>query len=448
MKSFLTTAALIIVAAVSARGQIPVSKNALVFYFQGFPKQDYVNIPHSSTLEPATITLEAWINCDAWYTRVGGNPASYDGIISKTESGGFEFEHSSFGDINYYAHAPSGYDEPTFSAVAPAYSGQWHHFAGTYDGSTAKLYIDGVLRSTDSKYSGGITYLYSNSLILGGEAGTGALSSGQFYGKLTDIRIWNYARNVDSILAGMHHGLAGNEAGLIGYWDFHEGSGTVLGDLTSNHNDGILTGSSGGTLPTWAPIAVTLPVELISFTATTGEKAVTLRWNTASEVNNFGFDVEKCCKFSTGGEQWQKIGFVEGHGSTNAPQAYSFVDNNTAGDAYRLKQIDRDGKFEYSNVVKVSAAAYRPTEFTLSQNFPNPFNPTTMISFTVPVSGRATLKIFNAIGQEVATVFNGEALGGINNQVQFNASNYSSGLYFSRLEYNGKTQLKKMTLIK
>ena len=71
-----------------------------------------------------------------------------------------------------------------------------------------------------------------------------------------------------------------------------------------------------------------------------------------------------------------------------------------------------------------------------------------MISFTVPVSGRATLKIFNAIGQEVATVFNGEAFSGINNQVQFNASSYSSGLYFSRLEYNGKTQLKKMTLIK
>jgi type VI secretion system secreted protein VgrG len=89
-----------------------------------------------------------------------------------------------------------------------------------------------------------------------------------------------------------------------------------------------------------------------------------------------------------------------------------------------------------------------PQGFTLSQNYPNPFNPTTNIEFTVPSNGRATLKVFNAIGQEVATLFNGEAQAGKYNAVQFNASGLATGLYFSRLEFGGAVQLKKMMLVK
>ena len=184
-----------------------------------------------------------------------------------------------------------------------------------------------------------------------------------------------------------------------------------------------------------------LPVELSSFSASSARGAVTLNWFTATEVNNAGFEVERKS------ETWQKIGFIEGHGSTNAPQSYTFTDKQVSGKVlYRLKQIDRDGKFEYSKEVEATASA--PTVFGLSQNFPNPFNPTTNISFTVPSTGRATLKIFNTLGQEVATLFNGEAQAGIFNQVQFNASGFASGMYFSRLEYNGKVQMTKMTLIK
>ncbi|MDP1676453.1 MAG: choice-of-anchor V domain-containing protein [Bacteroidota bacterium] len=90
----------------------------------------------------------------------------------------------------------------------------------------------------------------------------------------------------------------------------------------------------------------------------------------------------------------------------------------------------------------------QPREFTLLQNYPNPFNPTTNIEFTVPSNGRATLKVFNAIGQEVATLFNGEAQAGKYNAVQFNASGLATGLYFSRLEFGGAVQLKKMMLVK
>jgi len=185
-----------------------------------------------------------------------------------------------------------------------------------------------------------------------------------------------------------------------------------------------------------------LPVELTSFTAAVERGTVVLNWKTATEVNNYGFDIERKSTAN-----WNKVGFVEGHGTTNAPQSYSYADNVPSGKVvYRLKQIDRDGKFEYSKEVEATVVN-TPAVFALGQNYPNPFNPTTNISFTVPANGHATLKILNILGQEVAT-FNGEAQSGIFNQVQFNASGMASGMYFSRLEQNGKVQIVKMTLIK
>jgi hypothetical protein len=186
-----------------------------------------------------------------------------------------------------------------------------------------------------------------------------------------------------------------------------------------------------------------LPVELQSFTASGTRNGAVLAWHTATEVNNYGFDVER----KTGGT-WGKIGFVEGHGSTNVAQSYSFDDDHVTGKVvYRLKQIDRDGTYEYSKEVEVTADG-GPAEFALAQNYPNPFNPTTEISFTVSTTGYATLKVYNTLGQEVVTLFEGIAQSGISHQVQFRGSEYSSGIYFSRLEYAGKVQFKKMTLLK
>jgi hypothetical protein len=191
-----------------------------------------------------------------------------------------------------------------------------------------------------------------------------------------------------------------------------------------------------------------LPVELAGFTAAAKDKSVTLHWATATETNNYGFEIER--RVNTEGERrlsWAKVGFVEGHGTTNVPQSYSYSDKPGEGKyQYRLKQIDRDGRFEYSNSVEVTIAT--PMVFALEQNYPNPFNPATNITFTIPANGHATLKVFNTIGQEVATLFHGEAQAGIYNQVQFNASGFTSGLYFSRLEYDGKVQMKRMALLK
>jgi hypothetical protein len=205
-----------------------------------------------------------------------------------------------------------------------------------------------------------------------------------------------------------------------------------------------------------------LPVELTSFTAAATGSTVRLMWSTATEVNNHGFEIEKLSNsriITLQNSAWEKIGFVEGNGTTNAPKEYLFSDNNLiAGKySYRLKQIDRDGSFTYSPSVEVIING-APTAFALEQNYPNPFNPSTTIGFTLSPnpspSGRGegvrvTLKVYNAVGQEVATLVNNELLeAGVYHQKQFNASHLASGIYFARLTSGGKTMLKKMMLIK
>jgi hypothetical protein len=190
-----------------------------------------------------------------------------------------------------------------------------------------------------------------------------------------------------------------------------------------------------------------LPVELTSFTATAKGRGVELVWNTATEVNNYGFEIEKGrMKDELGSMNWEKIGFVEGHGTTNAPKSYTFVDGSASGTvAYRLKQIDRDGSFEYSNQVEITIAA--PKEFALMQNHPNPFNPATAISYTLPVAGHVTLKIYNLIGKEVATLVNGVQDAGVK-VAQFNASQLPSGIYFYTLRTQNFSATRKMMLLK
>jgi hypothetical protein len=194
-----------------------------------------------------------------------------------------------------------------------------------------------------------------------------------------------------------------------------------------------------------------LPVELTAFTAGSNGTTVSLQWRTATEVNNHGFEIEKLSnskiiKFQN--SAWEKIGFVEGNGTTNAPKSYSFVDASANGTAlYRLKQIDRDGSFSYSPTVEVTISG-APTAFALEQNYPNPFNPSTTISFTLQNTGVTTLKVYNVVGQEVATLVNEVLETGVLHQKQFNAGSLSSGVYFARLTSGSQAQIKKLQLMK
>ena len=187
-----------------------------------------------------------------------------------------------------------------------------------------------------------------------------------------------------------------------------------------------------------------LPVEMKSFTATATGTSALLRWSTATEVNNMGFDVER----KSAKSDWAKIGFVAGNGTSNAPHSYTYADNAAAGTySYRLKQIDRDGKFEYSSVVEVKIAL-TAADYTLQQNYPNPFNPATVVRFAVPTAQKATLKIYNSAGQEVATLFNGIADASRMYELSFDGSQLASGVYFSILQSGGKQDVKKMTLLR
>jgi hypothetical protein len=189
-----------------------------------------------------------------------------------------------------------------------------------------------------------------------------------------------------------------------------------------------------------------LPVELTSFSANRIGQNVTLNWNTATEVNNAGFGVERKEKGSSA--LWSEIGFIEGHGTTNAPQSYAFIDASAEGSVrYRLRQVDRDGAVHYSGEVEV-AAAVAPAELFLGQNYPNPFNPSTMISFTVPVTGYASLTVYDAVGRMVSVLADGIFESGTRYERQFDASSLAAGLYFARLSVVGSSQVRKMLLVK
>ena len=187
----------------------------------------------------------------------------------------------------------------------------------------------------------------------------------------------------------------------------------------------------------------TIPVELTSFVASVSGNNVTLNWITATEINNSGFDILRQAQ----NNQWNKIGFVAGFGTTTETHSYSFVDENlTSGQyAYRLKQVDFDGTSELSNVVNVEVT--NPVKYNLSQNYPNPFNPGTTIKFTLAEGGNVTLKIYNTLGEEVALLVNRIMESGTHN-VNFDALNLNSGIYFYRIEAGDFSQVKKMTLLK
>lgn len=208
-----------------------------------------------------------------------------------------------------------------------------------------------------------------------------------------------------------------------------------------------------------------LPVELTSFNAEFVDNSVRLNWETATEVNNFGFDVERKYQVSSSEYQdWEKIGFVEGNGTTNSPREYSFTDDNLPDAdnvSYRLKQIDIDGKYSYSKVVEVNLTEITGVEddkqytFALEQNYPNPFNPVTTISYTIPnvVDAKSAsvtntkLIVYNILGQQVQTLVNEIKPAG-NYQVQFDGSNLPSGIYFYTLSYGEFLQTRKLVLLK
>lgn len=211
----------------------------------------------------------------------------------------------------------------------------------------------------------------------------------------------------------------------------------------------VVAGTLDGIFFSSGPLSSLLPVELVSFTAVAKSSHVELFWRTATEINNYGFEIQRVMmndKVET--RNWSSIGFVEGSGTSNAPKEYHFFDRVSFSGIYqyRLKQIDRDGKFHYSQTVEVIVKA-TPQKFSLEQNYPNPFNPSTVINYQLPVTNYVTLKVYDAIGREVATLVNEMQEAG-SYAIPFLASHLTSSVYFYTLQFQNSSITRKMLLLR
>ncbi len=199
------------------------------------------------------------------------------------------------------------------------------------------------------------------------------------------------------------------------------------------------------TIGEWLCYEAYVPVELTSFTATSKPGNVILNWATATELNNRGFEIERNLDNSV----WESISFVEGHGTTTEPREYQYADDISrvieVSLAYRLKQIDYDGSYEYSEVLYLDN--FTPSDFALHQNFPNPFNPVTIIRYSIPLKSQVEIVIYNTLGEKVKQLVSEEKEAG-SYSVEFNASSLPSGNYFYRLQAGSFTETKKMVLMK
>ncbi len=198
-----------------------------------------------------------------------------------------------------------------------------------------------------------------------------------------------------------------------------------------------------------------LPVELTSFTSNVIGNKVELNWRTATEVNNYGFEVQRLAVSNQllansqelNANGWSKIGFVQGNGNSNSPKNYSFIDQPTGGKEfkYRLKQIDFDGSFEYS--YEVTAKLGNVSTYKLDQNYPNPFNPYTKISYTIPQRAYVHLRVYDMLAKEVAELVNTIQESG-RYEVTFDGTNLPSGAYFYKLDAGNYIEVKKLLLVK
>jgi hypothetical protein len=205
-------------------------------------------------------------------------------------------------------------------------------------------------------------------------------------------------------------------------------------------------GTAWGVVPTSA-----LPVELTNFSSVVNNGIVNLSWQTATEINNYGFDVER----SVVGDQdqpFKKIGFIPGAGNSNSPKNYSFRDQPTEGTSfsYRIKQIDKDGNSKYYDAITVTLASKQTAE--LMDNYPNPFNPSTTIKFYIPNISDVSIKIYDMLGKEVTTLFNKQTEAGYHIVYWNGKDNYgnsaASGVYIYKLTAGNFSETKKMALLK
>jgi len=319
-----------------------------------------------------------------------------------------------------------------------------------------------IVNNNATIYCGGIFCLNAspeirNSIIWGNEAPAGSQIEGSGPVEYSDVQggitgIGNI--DIDPEFADSVYYLlteyvspcidAGNPDPM--YFDLGAGGNPLPPAYGSLIND---MGHAGGPNSLWCYWDWPIPVELTSFTATVQIGKVNLNWTTATETNNLGFEIERKILNDQNFSEWEKIGFTEGHGTTTEQQEYSYLDDvsniQASSFAYRLKQIDYDGSYEYSDELLVDISV--PVDFALQQNYPNPFNPVTTISYSLPIKSQVELVVYNTLGASVLQLVNAEKEAG-SYKIEFKATGLPSGVYFYKLDAGNFQQVKKMILMK
>lgn len=224
-------------------------------------------------------------------------------------------------------------------------------------------------------------------------------------------------------------------------------------DGAGNMVIGAIMDGSGGNFQTLGSIAfystavTPLPVELISFHAAPKTDGVHLKWRTATELNNYGFEVER----SLDRLHWETVGFVPGHGTTSSPKSYVYVDAaagalNVSTVYYRLHQIDRDGADDYSTVLEVSLLEM--PAFAVLPARPNPFNPSTTIGLRLDRESAITLTVHDAAGRQVASLLENALLPAGSHDIVFQAAGLPSGIYFAAVRGARGVETVKLVLQK
>ncbi len=227
--------------------------------------------------------------------------------------------------------------------------------------------------------------------------------------------------------------------------------GTYLSSITTDIDGDVRQTSPQGPYMGADEANVPLPIEMNAFTAISNSREVILFWETKGEINSSKFEVERS---SANTDSWVKVGEVSASGNSNSPKQYNFTDKklNSGKYSYRLKMVDSDGSFKYSDVVEAEVAL--PKEYALSQNYPNPFNPTTRIDYQLPFDSKVTLELYGITGEKVATLINSELSAGYyTTDINASAMNLASGVYIYRMTAQNQTeknfvQVKKLMLTK
>lgn len=259
---------------------------------------------------------------------------------------------------------------------------------------------------------------------------TGVTITNMYVGSGTEI--WICSQNGDIVYSGDNGAT----------WNYpSKACNTTLNSIAVSGSN-VWVAGNGGVLLHSSESA--LPVELSSFTAKCIDKAALLKWTTQTEVNNHGFEVQRY-DVNSKAAAWNKVGFVPASGNSNSIKEYSYRDNALSGKyLYRLKQIDNDGTFTYSEKAEVTL---NPQDISLEQNYPNPFNPSTIIRYSTPEAGIVKLTIYNSLGEEIAQLVNSFMDAG-SYEARFDASGLSSGVYFYKLEAGNSILRNKMMYVK